>query len=82
MTKETYWVIGVHPENGVHTQKLEFTEKDEEFLEDEEGWDSFDDYVNYHLDEEIAGLEQRFYSAVTVKNEERLEIIKSLSENS
>jgi len=80
MTKETYWVIGVHPENGVHIQKLEFTEKDEEFLEDEEGWDSFEDYVNYYLDEEIAGLEQRFYSAVAVKNEERLEIIKSLTE--
>lgn len=80
MTKETYWVIGVHPENGVHVQKVEFTDQDEEFLEDEEGWDSFDDYVKYYLDDEIAGLEQGFYSAVAVKNEERLEIIKALSE--
>ena len=80
MTKETYWVIGIHPENGVHVQKLEFTDQDEEFLEDEEGWDSFDDYVKYYLDDEIAGLEQGFYSAVAVKNEERLEIIKALSE--
>ena len=80
MTKETYWVIGVHPENGVHVKKLEFTEKDEEFLEDEEGWDSFDDYVNYYVNDELASLEQGFYSAVAVKNEERLEIIKSLSE--
>ena len=80
MTKETYWVIGVHPQNGVHVQKLEFTDQDEEFLEDEEGWDSFDDYVKYYLDDEIAGLEQGFYSAVAVKNEERLEIIKALSE--
>ena len=79
MTKETYWVIGIHPENGVRVQKMEFTEKDEEFLEDEEGWDSFDDYVNYHLEEEKAASLRRFYSAVTVKNEERLEIIKSLS---
>ena len=80
MTKETYWVIGIHPENGVHVQKVEFTDQDEEFLEDEEGWDSFDDYVKYYLDDEIAGLEQGFYSAVAVKNEERLEIIKALSE--
>ena len=80
MTKETYWVIGVHPENGVHVQKVEFTDQDEEFLEDEEGWDSFDDYVKYYLDDEIAGLEQGFYSVVAVKNEERLEIIKALSE--
>ena len=80
MTKETYWVIGIHPENGVHVQKLEFTDQDEEFLEDEEGWDSFDDYVKYYLDDEIAGLEQGFYSAVAVKNEERLEITKALSE--
>ena len=80
MTKETYWVIGIHPENGVHVQKLEFTDQDEEFLEDEEGWDSFDDYVKYYLDDEIAGLKQGFYSAVAVKNEEKLEIIKALSE--
>ena len=80
MTKETYWVIGVHPENGVHVQKVEFTDQDEEFLEDEEGWDSFDDYVKYYLDDEIAGLEQGFYSAVAVKDEERLDIIKALSD--
>ena len=80
MTKETYWVIGVHPENGVHVQKVEFTDQDEEFLEDEEGWDSFDDYVKYYLDDEIAGLEQGFYSVVAVQDEERLDIIKALSD--
>lgn len=80
MTKEAFWIIATHPENGVLVEKHEFTDQDEEFLEDEEGWDSFDDYVDYYLEESVAELAQRFYSAVVVKNDEREEIIKSLSE--
>lgn len=78
--EETYCIIAVHPENGVHVQRLIFTDQDEEFLEDDEGWDSFEEYVDYYLEEEIAGLEQKCYSAVAVNDAERLDIIKSLSD--
>jgi len=80
MQEETFWIIAVHPVNGVLVKKLEFTSEDEEFLEDEEGWDSFKYYVHYYVKDELDSFEQLFYSAVAVKDAERLDIIKSLSD--
>ena len=79
MEKETIRIIAIHPVNGVLVKKLEFTSEDEEFLEDEEGWDSFKDYVDYYVKDELDSFEQLFYSAVAVDVDETLEIIKSLT---
>jgi len=79
MEKETFKIIAIHPENGVLVKKLEFTSKDEEFLEDEEGFDSFVEYVEYYIDEEMAELEQGGYTAILAKEDEVKDIINELS---
>jgi hypothetical protein len=80
MREETFWIIAVHPINGVNIEKIRFTDRDEEFLNDDEEWDSFDDYVEHGVHDIIGGYMQRWYSAVAVKDAERLDIIKSLSD--
>jgi len=76
MEKETFKIIAIHPENGVLVKKLEFTSKDEEFLED---FDSFVEYVEYYIDEEMAELEQGGYAAILAKEDEVKDIINELS---
>jgi hypothetical protein len=79
MEKETFKIIAIHPENGVLVKKLELTSKDEEFLEDEEGFDSFGEYVEYTTSEEAAGLEQAGYTTILASEYEVGAIIKELS---
>lgn len=71
MEKEIIRIIAIHPvEERVMVKKLEFTIEDEEFLEDEEGWDSFKDYVDYYVNEEMDTFGQRGYMAISVKEHE------------
>jgi hypothetical protein len=77
---KTIWIIAVHSINGVLVERMDFSDQDEIYLEDEQGWAYFDDYVKYYTDERINELEQGFYSAVAVENEERLSIIKELKD--
>ncbi len=79
MEKETVKIIAIHPDNGVLVKKLEFTSEDEEFLEDEEGWDSFKDYVDYYINDEMDAFEQRGYIAISTREEEVKDIINELS---
>jgi hypothetical protein len=79
MEKETFKIIAIHPENGVLVKKLEFTNEDEEFLEDEEGWDSFKDYVDYYISVEMDSFEQGGYTVISAKEEEVRDIINELS---
>jgi len=80
MQEETFWIIAVHPINGVHVEKIHLTDQDEEFLDEEDGFEDWDEYVEYVTSESLAEYEQQFYSAVAVKDAERLDIIKSLSD--
>lgn len=80
MKQEKYWIIGVHPVNGVHIQKLELTDQDEDFLDEMDGFEDWDEYVEYMVNEACAELEQGCYSVVAVQDAERLDIIKSLSD--
>ena len=68
MKKEVIRIIAIHQENGVLVKKLEFTNEDEEFLEDEEGWDSFEEYAEYHVSDEIDSLEQLGYIAISASD--------------
>lgn len=79
MEKETIRFIATHPENGVLVKKLEFTSEDEEFLEDEEGFDSFDEYVDYYVNDEIDTFEWGGYTAISAKEDEVKDIINELS---
>ena len=79
MEKETVKLIAIHPENGVLVKKLEFTNKDDEFLEDEEGFDSFEEYVDYYVNDEIDTFEQGGYIAISAKEGEVKDIINELS---
>jgi len=80
MEKEIIRIIAIHPvEERVMVKKLEFTIGDEEFLEDEEGWDSFKDYVDYYVNEEMDTFGQRGYMAISVKEYEVKYIINELS---
>lgn len=80
MEKEIIRIIAIHPvEERVMVKKLEFTIEDEEFLEDEEGWDSFKDYVDYYVNEEMDTFGQRSYMAISVKEYEVKYIINELS---
>ena len=79
MEKETVKIIAIHPDNGVLVKKLEFTSEDEEFLEDEEGWDSFKDYVDYYINVEMDAFEQSGYTAISTREEEVKDIINELS---
>lgn len=79
MEKETVKLIAIHPDNGVMVKKLEFTIEDEEFLEDEEGFDSFSDYVKYYVNDEIDTLEWRGYTVISAKEDEVKDIINELS---
>ena len=76
--KKTFWIIAVHPINGVAVEKLEFSDKDEMYLDDVQGWDDFNDYAEYYVDDRIDYYERKLYTAVAVENEERLSIIKKL----
>ena len=77
--KEIIRVIAIHPYNGVMVEKLEFTIEDEEFLEDEEGFDSFSDYVDYYVNDWRDTFEQRGYTAISAKEDEVKDIINELS---
>jgi len=79
MEKETVKIIAIHSENGVLVQKLEFTSKDEEFLEDEEGFDSFEEYIDYYVNDEVDSLEQAGYTAISAKEQEVKDIVNELS---
>jgi hypothetical protein len=79
MEKETFKIIAIHPVNGVLVKKLEFTNEDEEFLEDVEGWDSFKDYVDYYISVEMDSFEQGGYTVISAKEEEVKDIINELS---
>lgn len=80
MEKKTFKIIAIHSvEERVIVKKLEFTDRDEEFLEDEEGWDSFKDYVDYYVNEEMGTFGQRGYSAISVKEDEVKDIVNELS---
>jgi hypothetical protein len=79
MEKETVKIIAIHPDNGVLVKKLEFTSEDEEFLEDEEGWDSFKDYVDYYINVDMDAFEQSGYTAISTREEEVKDIINELS---
>ena len=79
MEKETIRIIAIHPDNGVMVKKLEFTMEDEEFLEDEEGFDSFSDYVKYYVNDEVDSFEWRGYTAISAKEDEVKDIINELS---
>ena len=79
MEKETFKIIAIHPNNGVMVEKLEFTIEDEEFLEDEEGFDSFSDYVKYYVNDQMDTFEQRGYTAISAKEDEVKDIINELS---
>lgn len=79
MEKKTFKIIAIHPDNGVIVEKLEFTIEDEEFLEDEEGFDSFSDYVKYYVNDRMNTFEQRGYTAISAKEDEVKDIINELS---
>ena len=80
MEKQIIRIIAIHSvEERVIVKKLEFTDQDEEFLEDEEGWDSFKDYIDYYVNEEMDTFGQRGYSAISVKEEEVKDIVNELS---
>jgi hypothetical protein len=79
MEKETIRIIAIHPVNGVQIKKIEFTGEDEEFLEDVEGFDSFGEYVDYYVNDEIDTFEQVGYAAISAKEEEVKDIINELS---
>lgn len=79
MEKETIRIIAIHPENGVLVKKLEFTSNDEEFLEDEEGFDSFDEYVDYYINDEMDSFEGGGYVVISAKEDEVKDIINELS---
>ena len=71
MKKQIIRIIAIHSvEERVIVKKLEFTDQDEEFLEDEEGWDSFKDYIDYYVNEEMDTFGQIGYAAISVKEEE------------
>ena len=77
--EEKVTIISIHPESGVLVNVLEFTIEDEEFLEDEIGFDSFSDYVEYYVNEEINEMEQRGYTSITAGQDEVNDIIESLN---
>jgi hypothetical protein len=79
MEKETFKIIAIHPENGVIVKQLEFTSKDQDFLEDEEGFDSFGEYVEYYANDWTDVFEQKGYTAILAKEDEVKDIIKELS---
>ena len=80
MEKQIIRIIAIHSvEERVIVKKLEFTDQDEEFLEDEEGWDSFKDYIDYYVNEEMDTFGQIGYAAISVKEEEVKDIINELS---
>ncbi len=76
--EEIFWIIAVHPINGVYVEKIHLTDQDEKFLDEEDGFEDWDEYVEYVTSESLAEYEQRLYTAVAVKDAERLDIIKSL----
>jgi len=80
MEKEIIRIIAIHPvEERVMVKKLEFTIGDEEFLEDEEGFNSFKDYIDYYVSEEMGTFEQRGYTVISAKEGEVKDIINELS---
>jgi hypothetical protein len=76
--KETIAFIAIHPIDGVFVRKLEFTDEDEEFLEDEEGFDSFSEYVKYYVQCEIDSFNQYGYMSIAAGESEVSYIIESL----
>ena len=78
MEKETIRIIAIHPVNGAHIKKIEFTSEDEEFLGDIQGFDSFEEYVDYYVNVEIDTFEQGGYTVISAKEEEVKDIIIEL----
>jgi len=63
MQTQTHIIIAIG--GYLHSPKVEkivITDQDEEFLD--EDWDSFDEYVDYVLEESIAEYNQRFATAI------------------
>ena len=79
MKKEIIRIIAIHSSYGVMVKKLNFTDEDEEFLEDEEGFDSFSDYVKYYVNDWMDTFEQRGYTAISAKEDEVKDIVNELS---
>lgn len=72
--KELEFVCIATPPKASHSQEVEIyefkiTTEDWEDEEPEEG-ETFEDYVDYVIGEEIAGWEQKFYSAVVLTKEQ------------
>lgn len=76
--KETWFVIGIggHIEEP-SVEKYVFTTEDEEYDADE--FKSFDEYVEYYIDEAIAEFEQRFARTIALKDDEVRSVVEELS---
>lgn len=76
--KETWFVIGIggHIEEP-SVEKYVFTTEDEEYDADE--FKSFDEYVKYCIDDEIAELEQHFARTIALKEDEVRSVVEELS---
>lgn len=74
MQKETHFIIatGGYLNEEVKCEKIELTDEDSEFLDEEDGFDDFGEYVTYVLEESISELEQGF-STVLVLSESQIE---------
>jgi hypothetical protein len=74
MQKETHFVIatGGYLNEEVKCEKIELTDEDTEFLNEENGFDDFGEYATYVLEECIAEFEQGF-STVLVLSESQIE---------
>lgn len=62
---------------GIKVEEISLSDEDEDFLE--EGFDSFDEYEEYALEEAAAEYEQGFSSVLLLKKKEAGALIKELS---
>lgn len=69
MRKEIYYAIGTSERKPI-VEKIVLSEEDEEFGEFVEESETFEDYVNYVLDETVAEYEQQLTRVICLKEDE------------
>jgi len=83
MQKETHIIIATegYLNDKVKCEKIELTDQDEAFLDEDNGFEDFGGYVDYMLEESRNEYEQGFSKVFIIKEEQVEKLIDALKKD-